>query len=72
MKRIMYSEHAIERTYARRVTDAEVEATIQSPDLREPGRHGRLEAVKSFGKKRVRVVYMDLPNMYLVITAYED
>ena len=72
MKRILYSEHAIDRSYARKVSDAEVEATIRNADLREPGRHGRLEAVKRFGRRTVRVVYKELPSTYIVITAYYD
>ncbi len=72
MKRILYAEHTIDRIYARRITDDEIEATIHKPDLLEPGRHGRLEALRRFDKKRVRVVYKDLPSMYLVITAYQD
>ena len=72
MKRILYAEHVIDRAYARGISDAEIEATIRTPDLRELGRHGRLEAVRRFGKKRVRVIYKDLPSMHLIITAYED
>ena len=72
MKRILYAEHVIDRAYARGISDAEIEDTIRTPDLRELGRHGRLEAAKRFGKKHVRIIYKDLPSMYLVITVYED
>lgn len=72
MKRILYSEHAIERMYERRVPDKRIEATILDADLREPGRHGRLEAVKKFGRKKLRVVYKELTTTYIVVTVYYE
>ena len=72
MKRILYAEHAIERIYERGISDRQVESTVLKPDLREEGQHGRLEAVKRFGRRKLRVVYKDLPSMHLVITAYYD
>jgi hypothetical protein len=72
MKRIMYSKHAIERAYERRVSDKQIELTIVRPDLLEHGEGGRLEAVKRFGTRTIRVVYQDLGSMYVVITVYPD
>lgn len=72
MKRILYAEHAIERIYERGISDRQVESAVLEPDLREEGRHDRLEAVKRFGRRKLRVVYKDLPSMHLVITAYYD
>ena len=72
MKRILYSEHAIERMYERRIPDKRIEATILDPDLCEQARHGTLKAVKQFGRKKLCVVYKDRPSTYIVVTTYYD
>ncbi len=71
-KRILYSDHALERLIERGINDKHLEETIRNPDLQVAGRRGKLRALKRIGSRTLHVVYRELPSMIIVISAYFD
>lgn len=70
MKPIIPSGHAFERMQERHFTRAQVEATIRTPDLTEPGKRGRIRAKKRFDDKVLHVFYKELESVMIFVTAY--
>lgn len=65
---IIYTKHARTRMQERNVTEAQVEAAVLEPDRVDYGDEGELIASKQFGRRRIRVVYLSLPEAIKVIT----
>ena len=55
--RIIYTRHATQRMENRKVTEKQVEETLDEPDKIEPGDNGGDIAVRLYGDREVRVVY---------------
>lgn len=70
MKPIIVSPHAFERVQERKITRAEVEATIRTPDLKEPGKRGKLRARKKFGSRLLDTLYKETDKSIILVTAY--
>ncbi|HEX6387122.1 MAG TPA: DUF4258 domain-containing protein [Anaerolineae bacterium] len=67
--RIIYTRHARQRMKQRKVTEEQVEETLTTPDILEPGDSGGSIAIRRYGGREVRVVY-DEPeeDVYVVFT----
>ena len=69
--KIIYTAHAQQRMAEpdRSITTQEVEATVNEPDIRRPGRGEVRVADKRIGKRRVSIVYRQEGDSIIVITA---
>ena len=70
MKPIIVSPHAFERIQQRKITRADVEATVRTPDLKEAARRGRLRVSKKLGDQALHVFYRETPKAIIFVTAY--
>ena len=70
MKPIIVSPHAFERFHERKMTRAEIEMTIRTPDLKVSARRGRLRVSKKFSSRRLDVFYKETPSSIIFVTAY--
>ena len=68
MKPIKYARHARNRMRLHRITEAEVEATMQKPEHLEPSVEGRFNAWTETSGKFLRVTYKEQENDFLVIS----
>lgn len=69
MKPIKYTRHARNRMRLHRITETEVESTIQKPEQLEPSAEGRLNAWVETSGKFLRVTYKEEDDNFLVISA---
>jgi hypothetical protein len=69
MKAIRYTRHAKNRMRWHRISEAEVESAMFSPDFAEPFSETRLNAWKRTSEKFLRVTYEEKNGELLVITA---
>jgi len=69
MKPIKYTRHARNRMRLHRITETEVESTIQKPEQLEPSVEGRLNAWVETSGKFLRVTYKEEDDNFLVISA---
>ena len=66
---IVYTRHAEQRMRQRKVRHEEVVETLEEPDEIQPGDNGGDMAIKRFGTREVRVVYMKTaPDTDLIYT----
>ena len=70
MKPIVVSPHAFERIHERKITRAEIEAAIRTPDLKEPAKRGRLRVCKRFELRTLGVFYKETSASIIFVTAY--
>jgi hypothetical protein len=56
----------------RQVSEEQVEAVVLSPDNWRYGDDGEIIATKKLGKRKVKVVYLSLPEEIKVITVMVD
>ena len=70
MKPIIVSPHAFERIHERKITRAEIEAAIRTPDLKEPAKRGKLRASKRFELRTLDVFYKETNASIIFVTAY--
>jgi hypothetical protein len=57
--RIIYTRHARQRMKQRNVTEEQVEETLAMPDEVEPGDNGGDIAIRRYGAREVRVVFVE-------------
>lgn len=69
MKPIKYMRHARNRMRWHKITEAEVESTIEKPDFLEPSLEGRLNAWLKTSEKFLRVTYKEESDRYIILTA---
>lgn len=70
MKDIEYSERAKERIELRGITKSEIRLTLLYPDTTEKiDFDNRRAHYKKFGNRRIKIVYKNLENRYLIISA---
>jgi len=69
IKPIKYTRHARNRMRLHRITETEVESTIQKPEQLEPSAEGRLNAWVETSGKFLRVAYKEEDDNFLVISA---
>jgi len=69
MKPIRYMRHARNRMRLHRITDDEVELTVQKPEHLEPSVESRFNAWRETSGKFLRVTYKEEQDRFLVITA---
>ena len=69
---IRYTRHARVRMKERQVSEEQVEAVVLSPDNWRYGDDDEIIATKKLGKRRVKVVYLPLPEEVKVITVIVD
>jgi len=68
-KIINFTEHAKKQMLKRRISKDEVIITLNFPDHITKGSHSNESiAVKLFNKKRIRVIYISIPNEIRIIT----
>jgi len=67
---IKYIPHALERMKERGISRELVEEALQSPDDTTEGYIGRKVAQKRIDGKLIRVIYEEIENDIVVITAY--
>jgi len=65
-----YTEHATLRMKHRKISETEVEDTIQNPDFSFVTRFGRSAALKKYGSKFLKVIYERSNDKITVITVY--
>ncbi len=66
---LRFTWHARRQMEQRRVSEEEVFIALSDPDEVLPGAHSNeTVAVKHFGQRRVRVIYVSEPNQLRVIT----
>ncbi len=70
MKPIIVSPHAFERIQERKMTRAEIETAIRTPDLKEPAKRGRLRVSKRFEHRTLDVFYRETNAAIIFVTAY--
>jgi hypothetical protein len=64
-------DHAWRSMRQRRITEQDVRETLETPDDVQMGDYGRYIAFKSFGNRRIRVVYEEPePDAYVVVTVF--
>lgn len=69
LKPIKFTRHAKNRIRLHKITEFEIETTINKPDFVEPSSGGKLNAWKKTSEKYLRVTYKEEPANNLVITA---
>ena len=69
MAEIELTKHAKKRLKERGVSLAQVSETVLAPDSWFYGEQGEINAIKSFGKRKLRVVYVSTPKSIRIITA---
>ena len=70
MKPIIVSPHAFERIHERKITRAEIEGAIRTPDLKEPTKRGKLKVSKKFEHRKLDVFYKETSTAIIFVTAY--
>ena len=65
--RIIYTRHARQRTRQRKISQEQVEETLEVPDDILPGDNGEEIAIKRYENREMRVVYEDTVVIYTVI-----
>ncbi len=70
-KPIRYDRHARRRMKWRRISDSNVEETLNSPDKIESTFVGRMNAFKRIGERLIKVTYRESDNEVLVISAVD-
>jgi len=68
MKPVRYTRHARRTVRFWSIDPEEVMATLQNPDRIIPIEKGRLNAIKQFGERFIRVTYIEESDHILVIT----
>ena len=69
---IIYTDHAIERMSAREITKEMVGETLANPEQTGTGYKSRLLAYKSFGNRRIKVVYTKEDERLVIISVIWD
>jgi hypothetical protein len=69
VKAIKYTRHARNRMRLHRITESEIESTINNPDFSKPSSEDRFNVWKKIDEKFLRVTYKEESNRILVITA---
>lgn len=70
-KLVKYDRHARRRMKWRKISQAEVEQTLNKPDKTELTPEGRKNAFKAIGHRYIKVTYREFPNELLVISAVD-
>jgi hypothetical protein len=65
---IVYTHHAQQRMVQRKITQKQVEETLDSPDELMFGEQGEEISIKHFGVREVRVVYQEIDDRIVVYT----
>ena len=68
---IKYTKHAKYRMKIREEGEWMVEETIFNPDKTYIGSNGEINALKQFGKRNLRVIYLSLPEEIRILTVIE-
>lgn len=69
MKPLKYSRHAKNRMRFHRITEAEVQSTINKPDFAEPSVESRSNAWKKINTRYLRVTFKENGDKIFVIIA---
>ena len=71
-KKIVYSQHALERMQERNISRQLVEETVRHADKRTLRQDARIQALKVFPRGTLKVIYAEESTRYLIITTYWD
>ena len=71
-KSIVYTIHALERMSVRKVSKEMVQKAISEPEQIRTGYKGRSLAYKSYGDERIKVVYTEMTERFIVISVMWD
>ncbi len=67
--RIRYTQHARLRMSQRRISEVQVSETLLSPDQLLEGEQGEMIAVKYYGVRELRVVFLDVDEITIKVIA---
>lgn len=67
---IVYSKHARQNMFERRIPKEYVKDTILNPDKITDSKKGRKIAQKIIGNKSLRVIYLETEKVYIIVTLY--
>jgi len=70
-KPLKYTRHARRRMKWRKITETEVEQTLQNPDKIDSLPDGRQNAFKILGHRHIRVSYRDTQEEKVIISAVD-
>ncbi len=65
--RIRYTQHARLRMSQRRISEVQVSETLLSPDQLLEGEQGEMIAVKYYGVRELRVVFLDVDEITIKV-----
>lgn len=68
MKPIRFGRHARRTVVFWGIRQEDIESTLSAPDQVMPTRKGRLNAVKQFGNRFLRVTYREESDCLLIVT----
>jgi len=69
---IIYTEHALRRMSGRGISKEMVRQTLVSPEQTGIGYKSRALAYKSFGERRIKVVYTKEDGRFVIISVIWD
>ncbi len=69
---IIYTDHALARMSVRGITKEMVRDTLANPEQTGTGYESRFLAYKSFGNKRIKVVYTKEDERFIIISVIWD
>jgi hypothetical protein len=70
-KRILFSQHALQRLEERGFNPEDTVETIRNPQRIESSFRGRTIAYRTIGEREIRAVYIEEIDHIIVITVYE-
>ncbi|MEW6200765.1 MAG: DUF4258 domain-containing protein [bacterium] len=70
-KHLRYDRHARRRMKWRKISETEVEETLQNPDKEDKTTKGCINRYKTIGQRYIRVTYKEFEDEILVISAVD-
>ena len=69
MKKIIFSDHALERRQERHISEQEVRQVLEEPHINLPTRRKRRKrAMKTLSGRTLDIIYEEKPNYFYVVT----
>lgn len=69
---VIYTDHALQRMLVRGIAREMVEAALVSPEQTMTGYRNRTLAYKSFGDRRIKVIYAAEDEKFVIISVMWD
>jgi len=69
-KEYVLTNHAVSRMKERKISEEDINAVLDSPEITYPGKRGETNVIKTIKKgRRIRVTYVTEGNKIIIITA---